>query len=315
MIRRVARVLAAVTRQEGDGIAVRRAVPQAALHEINPFVLIEEMGPVNFAAADVRTVPPHPTRGFEQMTWVLAGEVTHTRPNGAAAPIANTIRVNRAEWVTVGAGHLQREEFPTGVDVHTLRVWISLPREERNAGMHLVTEQPAEDRLQMWTPPPAVAYSGEIEVELLTGSLLGARAPIQPRTRTTVARVRLPADVTFVHAVDSNEPGRTPPTVVLYALNGQAFVGPAANERPLGVREVAILTPPRAPSASPNDDEIRIRTAAGQTVDLLWLCGDPVGTRGAEPIVQRGTFVMRTEEEIIQAIEDYYLGRFGTLNR
>ncbi len=315
MSRRVSQIVPAVTRQEGDGIAVRRAVPHAALREINPFVLIEEVGPVNFAAGDVRTVPPHPTRGFEQVTWVLAGSVTHTRPNGAAAPIPNNIAANRAEWVTVGAGHLQRELFPAGVDVHTLRIWISLPREERNAPMQVATEAPVQDQLQMWTP--AGAYSGDVQVDLVAGCLLGTRAPIQPRTRTTVARVRLPADVTFVHAVDSTEPGRRPPTVVLYGLSGQAFVGPGPaagpNERRVRAGEVAILAPPLAPSVRPNDDEIRIRTRVGETVDLLWLCGDAVEPGNPKPFVQRGTFVMHTEEEVMQAIEDYYTGRFGTL--
>ncbi|MGH9345860.1 MAG: pirin-like C-terminal cupin domain-containing protein [Vicinamibacterales bacterium] len=156
-----------------------------------------------------------------------------------------------------------------------------------------------------------------MRVELLAGRLLGARAPIQPRTRATVARLQLPANSTFVHAVDSIEPGLQSPTVVLYGLAGQAVVGPRPDggpeERLVRAGEAAVLTPPAAPSAQPNDDEVRIRTRAGETFDVLWLSCVPVGTRGDEPFVQRGTFVMRTEEEILQAIEDYYTGRFGTL--
>jgi quercetin 2,3-dioxygenase len=315
MIRKVGTVEHAVMLQEGDGIAVRRAVPHANLRETNPFVLIEEMGPVNLAAADVRTVPPHPTRGFEQVTWVLQGNVVHTRPDRAGTTIANNIAADNVEWVTTGAGHLQREALPAGVDVRTVRVWISLPREERNAPVRVVTKPPTTDQLQMWTP--AQVYSGELRIELIAGRLLGARASVQSRTRATVARVQLPADVTFVHAVDSIEPGRVPPTVVLYGLNGLAVVGPgpvsSRDERLVSAGDVAVLTPPSMPSARPNDDEVRIRTRAGETFDCLWLCGDPVGTRGAEPLVHRGTFVMRTEEEVLQAIEDYYTGRFGTL--
>jgi redox-sensitive bicupin YhaK (pirin superfamily) len=227
----------------------------------------------------------------------------------------NNIAAGNVEWVTAGAGHLQREAFPIGVDVRTVRIWISLPREERDAPVRVMTATPKLDQLQMWTP--AQMYSGDLSVELIAGRLLGARAPIQPHTRTTVARVRLPADVTFVYAVDSIERRRTPPTVLLYGLNGLAMVGPGpvngANERLVRAGDVVVLTPPAGPPASVNEDEVRIRTRAGETFDCLWLCGDPVGTRGAEPLVHRGTFVMRTEEEVLQAIEDYYTGRFGTL--
>jgi len=317
MIRSVQRNVQAIIRQEGNGISVRRVVPQSVLREIDPFMLIEEMGPVNFNAADVRTVPPHPTRAFEQVTWVLAGNVTHTRPDIAAGTIANNIGTNTAEWVTTGVGHLQREQFPVGVDVRTLRIWISLPREERNAETLVINAAPTQDQIQMWTPAPAGICVGDLQIDVLSGFLLRARAPILPRSRTTIARIRVPSNATFVHAVDSTEPGRRAPTVVLYGLGGEAFIGPGpaggANEQRVAAGHVAILAPPARPSARPNDDEVRIRTRAGQNVDLLWLTGDPVGPRIREPIVQRGTFVMRTEAEVLQAIEDYYTGRFGTL--
>jgi redox-sensitive bicupin YhaK (pirin superfamily) len=222
MTRTVERVDPAVQRTEADGLQVRRALPLATLPHVNPFVLVEEIGPLNLANEVLTS--QRPVHGFEEVTWALGGTVEHIRqePGGA---VTTAIGANRAEWLITGRGDVYHERFPPAAGVRILRIWISLARKDRNVERQFVVEQPAADGLQMWTA--ASAYSGQLQIDLLAGRLLGARARIQPRTRVTVARVRIPADTTFVHAVDSIEPGLEAPAVVLYGLTGQAMVGPA----------------------------------------------------------------------------------------
>ena len=315
MARSVERVDAAVARTEADGLEVRRALPRDGVPHVNPFLLVEEIGPVNLAA-DVSTAQ-RPARGFEEITWVLAGTVDHIRRE-RGADVTTAIGPNNAEWLSTGRGDVYRERFVTGAGVRTIRIWISQPRKERQAEPAFVVAAPGTDTLQMWTT--AGAPSGDLRVDLLTGRLLGARARIQPRTRVTVARLQIPADTTFIHAIETLEPGLEPPTVLLYGLAGQAMVGPAVApvggraEQLVRAQELAVLTPP--PGRGPltiNADEVRIRTRPAETFDVLWLCGFPVGTRADEPFVRRGSIVMRTEEEVLQTIEDFRTGRMGSL--
>jgi redox-sensitive bicupin YhaK (pirin superfamily) len=167
--------------------------------------------------------------------------------------------------------------------------------------------------------PAAVAPPRAVRVELIAGRLLGARAPMLTLSQATVARVRIPAGATFVHAVDSVDLSIQSRTVVLYALSGEGFVGRAgvADETRVTVQQLAIVTQPAIVGPPvppwPNTDEVRIRAAPEAEFDLLWLSGLPVGVREREPILQRGPFALRSEEEILQAIEDYRAGRFGTL--
>lgn len=313
MARQVQRIDPAVIRMEGDGFDVRRAIPLEALPHVNPFLLVEEIEPVT-PAAEVRTAQ-RPARGFDEVTWVLTGAVEHIRRE-RGADVTTAIAADRAEWLTTGRGDLYLERFPAGAEVRMVRIWIALPRNERRVERQILVEQSDGDTLQMWTT--AGAFAGNAEIDLLAGRLFGARARIHPRTRVTVARVRLPADTTFVHAVDSLEVGNEAPTVLLFALSGQAMVGPGpaggAGEQRILPHELAILTPPagRGP-AGVNSDEVRIRTTPGQTFDFLWLSGTPVGTRAGEPFVRHGSIVMRSEEEILQTIEDYRTGHLGTL--
>lgn len=315
MARSVLQVEPAVGRIEADGLPVLRALPHERLPHANPFVLVEEIGPVTLANPVLTS--QRPARGFEEVTWQLAGTVEHVRqePGGV---VSTAIGANRAEWLTTGKGDVYHEQFAAGAGVRTLRIWIALPRKDRGVERQMAVDDPARDQLQMWTP--AGAYSGQLEIDLLAGRLLGARPRLQPRTRVTLARVRIPADTTFIHAVDSVEPGNESPTVVLYGLAGQAMVGP--DVAPVGGRaeqlvragEIAVLTPPPNVGATMiNSDEVRLHTLPGAGFDVLWLSGLPAGVRATEPFVQHGTIVLRTEEEILQAIEDYRTERLGTL--
>jgi redox-sensitive bicupin YhaK (pirin superfamily) len=220
MTRDVESVHSAVARREGDGLEVGRVMPGDRLPHANPFLLVEEIGPVDLAAA-VQTVQ-RPARGFEEVTWVLAGAVNHVRRQGANN-VTTAIAANRAEWLTTGRGDVYLEEFPAGAGVRTLRIWIALPRLERHADRQIVVDAPGTDRLPMWTP--AGASAGTLEIDVLAGSLLGARPRIRPRPRVTVARLRIPADTTFVHAVESVEPGLEAPTVLLYGLADRRWSG------------------------------------------------------------------------------------------
>ena len=83
--RNVTKVFTAPTAQDGDGVDLRRAFPGAVASEIDPFLLLDQMGPTEFAPGDARGFPPHPHRGFETVTYLLSGEMQHRDPGATTA--------------------------------------------------------------------------------------------------------------------------------------------------------------------------------------------------------------------------------------
>lgn len=297
MIRSVQRVEAAIEVRDGTGFVVRRALPLQLLPHADPFLILEEIGPVNLALADAREAPEHPVRAMELATWMLTGSVRSSWPGRSQA-----IAAGGAEWATAGAGALYREVFDPG-DTWSLRIGVSLPVAERGAPLQVQSVAAAD--LPVDRTPLGV------QAQLLAGRALDAAPRLQTRTRTTVARLQLPADRSVVQTVAPIEPRRGTPTVLVYVLEGTGVTGPAAGEREIRAHQLVLLGPPPAPAVASdaNRDEVRVRTRPGETLDVLLLAGLPVG----EPVVRRSSFALRSEEEVLQAMEDYRTGRFGTL--
>ena len=103
-LRSVARVVDAVRTLEGAGFAVRRPFPTAGLDQVDPFLLLDEMGPSDLGPGEAKGAPDHPHRGFETVTYLLAGEMEHrdSRARGRLRP-------GDVQWMTAGAGVVHSE--------------------------------------------------------------------------------------------------------------------------------------------------------------------------------------------------------------
>jgi redox-sensitive bicupin YhaK (pirin superfamily) len=283
-LRSVARVVDAVRTLEGAGFAVRRPFPTAALDQVDPFLLLDEMGPSDLGPGEARGAPDHPHRGFETVTYLLAGEMEHRDSSGHAG----RLRPGDVQWMTAGAGVVHSEmpsaEFERrGGRMHGFQLWVNLPRRDK-------LMPPRYQEFPGARIPVARSEDGAVTVRVLAGEALGARAVIDTRTPIVYlhytlrpgGRVRQPIPASY--------------TVCAYVFAGDARVGP--DDRPVGEAQLAIF--------GDDGDEVALAAPAADT-EVLLLAGEPL----REPVARYGPFVMNTAGEIRQALLDYQAGRLG----
>src|SRR5688572_3820621 len=172
----VTRLVTAHHQREGAGFIVRRPFPGLGLEVIDPFLLIDEMGPADYAPGEAVGAPDHPHRGFETVTYMLEGEFEHEDSAGHGG----TIRSGDVQWMTAGGGIIY-SEMPSkrireeGGRVHGFQVWVNLP-----ARLKMTT--PRYQGLDAEKIPSAVSADGHGRVKVIAGEALGVRAAIDTHT-------------------------------------------------------------------------------------------------------------------------------------
>jgi redox-sensitive bicupin YhaK (pirin superfamily) len=285
-LRAVARVHDAVRTLEGAGFAVRRPFPTPALDHVDPFLLLDEMGPSDLGPGEAKGAPDHPHRGFETVTYLLAGEMEHRDSSGHAG----RLRPGDVQWMTAGAGVVHSEmpsaEFERGGGrMHGFQLWVNLPRRDKLMA-------PRYQEFPGARIPLARSEDGAVTVRVLAGEALGARAVIDTRTPIVYlhftlrpgGRVRQPVPASY--------------TACAYVFAGDARVGP--DDRPVGEAQLAIFG---------DDGEEVVLAAPSVETEVLLLAGEPL----REPVARYGPFVMNTPGEIRQALLDYQAGRLGRI--
>ena len=132
MLRTPKKIITAHRQSEGGGFIVRRPFPTNGLDMVDPFLLLDEMGPADYAPGKAVGAPDHPHRGFETVTYMLAGEFTHEDSAGHKG----TLRPGDVQWMTAGAG-VVHSELPSerimkeGGRVHGFQLWVNLPARDK----------------------------------------------------------------------------------------------------------------------------------------------------------------------------------------
>lgn len=277
-MRTVKRVHPAFRDDIGD-LVTRRPVPGPAIGHVGAFLFLNHHGPQTYPANN-RGLPfgPHPHRGFETVTFILAGELAHTDSAGHAS----VIRAGGIQWMTAGSGIVHAEISPAefrrdGGPMEILQLWVNLPARLKMAAPRYVGAQAGAI--------PSVATDGAT-VHLVAGTFDGTRGVVDSLTGVFLSWVEIAAggSVTF-----SGLEGRD---VFLYAVRGMFHVEGTA----VAHFHLAELTP---------GDAVTITADA----PALFLFGHAAPID--EPIVAHGPFVMNSEAEIRQAYQDYQAGRFG----
>src|SRR6476659_9664953 len=127
--RRVRSVTTAPRGFEGEGFPVRRAFAGIDLKDLDPFIMMDQMGEVEYAPGEPKGTPWHPHRGFETVTYIIDGEFIHSDSNGGGGLITN----GDTQWMTAGAGILHIETPPEHLVVsgglfHGFQLWVNLPK-------------------------------------------------------------------------------------------------------------------------------------------------------------------------------------------
>ncbi|MEW5850835.1 MAG: pirin family protein [Myxococcota bacterium] len=285
--REATRVVTAHHQREGAGFVVRRPLPTAGLELLDPFLLVDEMGPVSYGPGQAVGAPDHPHRGFETVTYVLEGEMEHEDSAGHHG----LLRGGDVQWMTAGAG-IVHSEMPSarmqreGGLMHGFQIWVNLPA-------RLKMTRPRYQEVPGSQIPQGRSDDGKATVRVVAGEALGARAVIDTNTPIIFQEWTLQpgADVTVPFPADHNG--------LVYVFKGQAR---------LGDQDTALTTGQLAVLGAGNAVRLRAGEEAGR---LLLLGGVPL----REPVARYGPFVMNTRRELLEAMEDYESGRMGEITR
>ncbi|MFS4091488.1 pirin family protein [Streptomyces sp. AF1A] len=289
--RRVLSVTTAMNGVEGDGFLVRRAFAGIDHRRLDPFIMMDHIGEVEYAPGEPKGTPWHPHRGFETVTYVIDGAVEHQDSTGGGG----TIQDGDTQWMTAGSGILHIETPPerlvmSGGVVHGIQLWVNLPAADKMIPPRY--QDIRGSRVQLLTSPDGGAL-----LRVIAGELDGHRGPGATHTPITLihATMRPGAQITLPWAEEFN--------ALAYVLAGHGLAG--AEQRPIHTGQAALFG---------SGGAITLRAGTTQQartpdLEILLLGGKPLH----EPLAQYGPFVMNTEAELVQAIEDYQKGRFGTV--
>jgi len=271
----------------GDGFPVRTILSHQRLDtDISPFLLLDHAGPRNFPPAkEPRGVDEHPHRGFETVTIVYEGAVDHRDSAGNSGSIGP----GDVQWMTAASGVVHEEkhsqEFTErGGTLEMVQLWVNLPAK--------VKMSPPRYQGILNGDIPAVGLAGGGgTVRIIAGEFQGRKGPAKTFTPVQVWDVRLKSG----HEAQFNLPNGFNTAVVVLkgkvTVNGSEKAGPA---------QLIVF--------EREGETVTLRAHEDST--LLVLSGQPI----AEPVVSYGPFVMNTQEEIRQAMDDYRSGKMGTLD-
>jgi redox-sensitive bicupin YhaK (pirin superfamily) len=276
---------------EGEGFPVRRAFAGIDLQHLDPFIMMDQMGEVEYAPGEPKGTPWHPHRGFETVTYIIDGTFDHRDSHGGGGTITN----GDTQWMTAGSGLLHIEAPPewlvqSGGLFHGIQLWVNLPRD---AKMNTPKYQDLRSReVALLSSPDGVAL-----VRVIAGSVAGHEGPGSTYTPMTLvhATVEPGAQLELPWEVEHN--------ALVYVLNGEGTVG--TEKRPIRTGQTAVMGA---------GDFLTVAASGTQEsrspkLDVIVVGGRPI----REPLAWAGPFVMNTKAEVLEAYQDYQRGSFGQI--
>jgi redox-sensitive bicupin YhaK (pirin superfamily) len=276
---------------EGEGFPVVRAFAGVSAADLDPFVHMDQMGEIEYQPGEPRGTDWHPHRGFETVTYMIDGRFAHQDSHGGGGLITD----GATQWMTAGAGILHIETPPaelvdSGGLFHGIQLWVNLPRKDKFA-------TPSYQAIEGGDVKLLASEDGGALVRIIAGDVDGQHGP--GSTHTPISLVHS----TIEPGARLSMPWNPDFNALVYVLSGRGTVGPAA--QPIEQGQLAVLGA---------GDRITISAAAQQdshrpAMEVLILGGRPI----REPVFHYGPFVMNSKSEVVQALEDFNAGRFGTI--
>ncbi|WP_370663832.1 pirin family protein [Massilia violaceinigra] len=263
---------------DGAGVKINRVLTQNLQRRLDPFLMLDAFGsdkPGDYIAG----FPEHPHRGFETISYMIAGSMRHRDSAGNEGLITD----GGVQWMTTGRG-VAHSEMPEQTDgmMEGFQLWLNLPaRDKMTAPWYRDIPN---------TEIPRFTTGAGVTVQVIAGASHGVQGAMQRAgTEPLYLDIELPANATFEQVLP---PGHN---AFVYVFRGQVLI----DDKPVPVSRMAIL------ANDPQADGVRIMAA--QDSRLILIAGRPLN----EPIAQYGPFVMNTQAEVFQAVEDFRAGRFG----
>ena len=279
--RHVTKVITGQPTSDGAGVQLTRVLGTPQLDHLDPFLLLDEFKsdrPGDYLAG----FPDHPHRGFETVTYMLAGAMRHRDHVGNEGELV----AGSVQWMTAGRG-IVHSEMPLQKDglMWGFQLWVNLPARSK------MTAPRYQD-----IPPekiPEVELAPGVRARVIAGEAAGVRGPVEgivtqplyldvmmePRSRATLV-------LTPGHAACA------------YVYEGQVALGADTKAQDIAAGRLAVL----------GDGDRLTAVTGGAAGRFLLLAARPL----REPIARYGPFVMNTREEIVQAVEDYRSGALAS---
>ncbi|MEU5399555.1 pirin family protein [Streptomyces sp. NPDC005963] len=289
--RPVLAVTTAPTGFEGEGFPVRRAFAGINYKYLDPFIMMDQMGEIEYAPGEPKGTPWHPHRGFETVTYLIDGTFIHQDSNGGGGTIQN----GDTQWMTAGSGLLHIEAPPeqlvmSGGLFHGLQLWVNLPAADKMMAPRY--QDIRGGQVQLLTSPDGGAL-----LRVIAGELDGHEGPGITHTPITMihATLRPGAQIRLPWRSDFNG--------LAYVLAGRGTVG--EERRPVHQGQTAVFGDGGALTVRADESQ----DSNTPDLEVVLLGGKPI----REPMAHYGPFVMNTQDELRQAFEDFQAGRLGTI--
>ncbi|HVV20629.1 MAG TPA: pirin family protein [Pseudonocardiaceae bacterium] len=276
---------------EGEGFPVRRTMAGIRYEYLDPFIMMDHMGEVDYEAGEPKGTNWHPHRGFETVTYLVEGQFVHQDSHGGGGVITE----GATQWMTAGSGLLHIETPPEdlvekGGLFHGFQLWVNLPAKDKFLAPKY---QPLEASQVLLL---ASADAGTL-LRVIAGDVDGHVGPGSTFTPITLLHASVAAGAQL------SLPWQPEYNALAYVMAGSGTVGPKAE--PIHAGQLAVFG---------NGDRLTITADAKQdsrtsSLEVILLGGRPI----REPMAHYGPFVMNSREELVQALEDYQSGRLGVV--
>jgi len=276
--RTIERLIEGIATSDGAGVKLTRVLTGKLQHRLDPFLMLDAFGsddPDDYIAG----FPDHPHRGFETVTYMLSGRMRHRDSAGNEGLLEN----GGVQWMTAGRGviHSEIPEQKDGV-MEGFQLWLNLPAQNKMG-------EPWYRDFSSEQIPEYVTLEG-VTVRVIAGSSNGVSGVVtRETTEPLYLDIHVPAGASFSTALPATH------NVFVYVYRGAVQVGGTLVES----RRMGIL------SNTPEADGVTL--SATEDARLILVAGKPLN----ETIVQYGPFVMNTQQEIHQALDDFRSGRFA----
>jgi len=275
--RAVEQVLAGQPTSDGAGVKLTRVLTQPLQRRLDPFLMLDAFGTEN-PEDYIAGFPDHPHRGFETVTYMIAGRMRHRDSAGHEGLLQN----GGVQWMTAGRGvvHSELPEQEEGA-MEGFQLWLNLAAKDKLRDPWYRDFQAADI--------PEVTTPGGVKVRVIAGESHGVAGAMRREvTEPLYLDLEIPAGATFEQPLAAGH------NAFIYVFRGAVQVEGVAVPR----QRMAIL------ANDPSSDGVALR--ATEPARALLIAGRPL----REPIAQYGPFVMNTQAEIMQAFKDYQAGLF-----